>query len=515
MSYIRGTENQSMLKPLLSIFCMMQICIVSNAQILHIRGKVKCLNQDSSSSKGAENVVIVPNFIPSKSTQTQSFPSGYFEFSTGVPVKQLQDKTITLTAISKCKDCKKMTYKIFVPEQAKSKNNEKVYITTKDWKLEAKCKDAELAPRKTDSVLSAISNQAPQDLSKMSNISALAGTPALLNFINTTITAFSATGLANNHYWTHTIFDGDINYGQFLFASSMYHTASKGFNFSPSRDMSESVLWNPSSIALSAKKSNVSLLTNTRNNIKASAYTALSEKLSVGIGFIGTRQDEFRKIFFKNDNTDRLEDSLIFKLQEANLQLAAAYQISSSMSFGITAKGIYQQFNNPDSLFCDNQGIAKLINKDLSYFSPDADISFSYKPTVNLQFGGNLMNVLGSKLYRDLYTTSDSIDLKVTQRCLGLGTTYKWNRFHAGLDVLMNESGLFDANLGINLVPFNNGLISVGLSFRQMSYSLSFMFKHFRIAYINDNQWMANELRKPRLNVGNGSIYTGLVFNFN
>ena len=74
-------------------------CQLAKSQSLIIKGKVKCLNQSQNSTKGAENVLIVPAFMPSKATITVSQPSGYFEFNTGVPISKLQDKQVTIYAI--------------------------------------------------------------------------------------------------------------------------------------------------------------------------------------------------------------------------------------------------------------------------------------------------------------------------------------------------------------------------------------------------------------------------------
>ena len=81
--------------------------------------------------------------------------------------------------------------------------------------------------------------------------------------------------------------------------------------------------------------------------------------------------------------------------------------------------------------------------------------------------------------------------------------------------MLLTESGFYDASLGVNFVPFNNALISAGLSFQQLSYSVAFRMKHFRIAFIDDNGWMSNEQRKGKLNILNGRIHGGFVFDLN
>jgi hypothetical protein len=80
--------------------------------------------------------------------------------------------------------------------------------------------------------------------------------------------------------------------------------------------------------------------------------------------------------------------------------------------------------------------------------------------------------------------------------------------------MLFTNEGLYDASLGVNYVPFNNALISAGIAVKQLSYSLAFRIKHFRIAYINDNGWLVNERRSGKLDILNGKLYGGFVFDF-
>ena len=80
--------------------------ITAYSQPLIIKGRVRCLNQGTNSSKGAENIIIVPTFLPNRSTATATRPSGYFEFNTGMPLTLLQDKQISLYAVSRCSSCK-------------------------------------------------------------------------------------------------------------------------------------------------------------------------------------------------------------------------------------------------------------------------------------------------------------------------------------------------------------------------------------------------------------------------
>ena len=68
--------------------------------------------------------------------------------------------------------------------------------------------------------------------------------------------------------------------------------------------------------------------------------------------------------------------------------------------------------------------------------------------------------------------------------------------------------------LGINYVPFNNCLISAGYAIKQQSFSIAFRLKHFKIAYINDNDLVINDVKVAKSKIFDGKIYSGFVFDF-
>jgi hypothetical protein len=77
---------------------------------------------------------------------------------------------------------------------------------------------------------------------------------------------------------------------------------------------------------------------------------------------------------------------------------------------------------------------------------------------------------------------------------------------------LFTQDDFYDASIGLSYVPFNNAQLSAGVALKQLSYSFAFRMKHFRIAYINDNDWMVNEKRKGKSGILNGGIYGGFIF---
>jgi hypothetical protein len=499
------------------------LCYYGKSQGLIIKGKVKCMNQNQNSTKGAENIVVVPAFKPSRATVTVSQPSGYFEFNTGVPISKLQDKTVTIYAVSRCAKCQEVAKRVFISEDQdrRNKNDTKHYVTVKDWMLNTNCQKAELVPFAADSVLNLIVKQPDQNLDKVSTATALVGAPAFLNFL-TSITP--VVGLLPNAgpYQLQSLDPGKINYGKLLLSSPFMHSANTGFNFSPSRDLSEAIFWNPSAIAFSNKPHNISLLTNLKNNGKLGLFYRINEKISVAIGGIYTFQDERRKSFFVRvpiiDQYDTLRvDSTRMKLNEFAVFIAPVYRVNDKLSVGLTIKSIWQNFNVPDSLFVDfsdnNKGnfTDSIIKKQ--HF--DLDISATYKLTNSLQAGVNLMNLAGTELYADAFVPGQAYIPVQNQRALGIGLLYKWQRFNVGTDLLFTADGLYDAAFGLNYVPFNNALLSAGIAVKQMSYSFAFRMKHFRIAYINDNGWLVNERRKGKSEILNGKIYGGFIFDLN
>jgi len=506
------------------VFLFVQ-CQLVNSQSLIIKGKVKCLNQSQNSTKGAENVVIVPAFMPSKATITASEPSGYFEFNTGVPISKLQDKQVTIYAISRCANCQEVAKRVFISEDQdrQNRNDSKKYVTVKEWMLNANCQKAELKPFAADSVLRIISRQPDQNLDKVSAATSLVGAPALLNLLTTITPVFGVFSNAGP-FQAFNLDPGKINYGEFLLSSPIMNSANTGFNFAPSRDISEAMFWNPSAIAHSRKRNNISLLTNLKNTVKLGGFYRINEKITLAAGGIYAFQDERRKSSFVSEtnydpNNPLKVDSTKMRLHEYAVFLSPVYKVNDRLSAGLTLKSIWQNFNIPDNLFIglndDNTTTATFTDSILKKQHFDIDLSMSYKITNALQIGLNLMNLAGTELYADAFVPGQPVIPLQNQRSFGLGLVYKWQRFNFGTDLLFNADGLYDATLGANYVPFNNALISAGFALKQMSYSIAFRMKYFRIAYINDNGWMVNERRSGKAEILNGKLFGGFIFDLN
>lgn len=501
-------------------------CCPTESQVLIIKGRVKCMNQTFNSTKGAENIIIVPAFMPSKATITASEPSGYFEFNTGVPLSKLQDKTVTIYALSRCTNCNEIAKRVFISEDQdrQNRNDTRQYVTIKDWMLKTSCTKAELFPFAADSVLRVVVKQPDQNLENVSGTAALVGAPAILNLL-TTLTPVLGVLANDGPFRIQSLAPGKISYGQFLLTSPLSHSANTGFNFAPSRDMSEAMFWNPSAIAYSKKPNNISLLTNVRNNVKLGGFFKINEKISLAAGGIYTVQDERRISFFEgvppdNNPGNVLQvDSTKMKLKEYAVFVSPVYKVSNKFSMGITLKSVWQDFNIPNTLIVASPygtGIGTFTDSIVRDQHFDVDMSATYKLTNALQVGVNLMNLAGTELYNDAFAPGQTEIPIQNQRSLGLGLDYKWQRFNVGADLLLTEDELYDAAIGVNYVPFNNALLSAGYAVKQMSYSFAFRIKNFRIAYINDNGWLVNERRKSNLGGSfNGQIYGGFIFDLN
>ncbi|WP_276504194.1 hypothetical protein [Terrimonas pollutisoli] len=490
----------------------------ATSQDLIIKGRIRCINQTPNSTKGAENVVVVPTFMPSRSAITASSPSGYFEFNTKTDLQKLQDKQVNINLISRCSNCKDMVKRIFISEDQDRQNRDdsKSYVTIKKWMVEKNCKEVELSSFKADSVLNVVMKQPDVKLSELGNATAVAGTPALLNLLTTLAAAGPIA--AGGTFRAVTLVPGKINYGEFLFASPLFHSGNTGFNFSPNRDLSETVFWNPAAMVSNKKYHNISLSTNVKNNAKLSGFIKLQDKFSMGGGAIFTTQDEFRTVFYNDDpdngNGPTRIDSVKMKLTEYAVYISPAYKINNQISIGVSVKSLWQDFTIPDSLQVQPGTFGEFFDSTIKEQKFDVDFSILYKVSKSFQIGLNAMNLAGAKLHAEAFAPDQKNIPLQNQRSFGLGLCYKWQRFNFGADLLFTEDDFYDAAFGVNYVPFNDALISAGIAVKQLSYSFAIRLKHFRLAYIDDNDFLINEKRKGKSGVLNGRLYGGFSFSF-
>jgi hypothetical protein len=495
----------------------------SKAQEVIIKGTLRCLNNNgvATSTRGATNIVVIPSFNPSASVATTTDPQGFFQISPGWKATDLIDKEVTLYIITKCSNCKKLQ-RVFITQDLDKRNTDptKLYVTVKNWKVLENCEKIELPDILSEQLLDSAHRLPPQTITGKAPGSQAMASAGFLNLFQKLLTAAivqPATGL----FVAHKLNPGKIKYGEFLQASAVTNTDNTGFNFSPSRNLSEAVFFNSAAIAKSPMANNISLLTNFKNNVKFSAFHKISTKLYMALGGIYTKQDEFRSVeyigSFPVDDPITKTGRPAETLKEFAAFISAAYNINYKLSVGVTAKSTWQQFTKPVSLFIaqNDTAVTNTFTDDTTKLNRfDADISINYAITNFLQAGFTVMNVAGTELYGDLYIKDSVKPIYKNQRSFGLGVCYKNERLNVGVDALYAGNEFYDASVGVNYVPFNNSLIAAGYAFKQKSFSVSFRFKSFKIAYIDDNHLMVNDVKVGQSKVFNGKIYSGFVFEF-
>lgn len=491
------------------------------AQEVVIKGTLRCMNNGvTTSTKGAVNIIIIPSFNPKAAVATTTTPQGFFQINTGWNAKDLRDKDVPLYIITKCSTCKKIQ-RVFISEDLDKRNTDptKMYVTVKGWKILENCTQSELPDILSEQLLDSARRLPPQDISGKAPGSQAMSPVSFINLFQKLVApvATANTGL----FKTISIDPGKIRFGIFLHSSPMTNTDNTGFNFSPSRNLSEAVFWNAAAIAHSSKPNNISLLANFKNNIKLSGYQQISKNLYVGLGGIYTKQDQRRQLTVQKVGSTGTDD--IFpvirseKLEEFAVFLAPVYKFNNKISAGVTVKSIWQQFNNPNLIAMEQDNRTNynfFIDDTIKRQNFDVDVSFNYKITNSLQAGVSVMNVAGTKLYADMFIPDSAHQSYVNQRAYGVGLCYKIGRLNAGVDALFTDKEFYDASIGLNYVPFNNGLIAAGYAFNQQSFSVSFRLKHFKIAYINDNSLVINDVKVAKSNIFDGKIYSGFVFDF-
>lgn len=514
------------MKPNLLLLIFSFAIYIGKSQSIIFKGRVKCNNQNENSTKGASNVVIVPTFKPSASTITVSQPTGYFEFNSNVPLSALQDKTISIFAMSRCAICKETMRRIFVSEDQdrQNRNDDKLYVTVKDWILNANCNNAELKAKAADSILRMVIQQPDLDLNQMSNASAIVSAPSVLNFLAKLSDVVSVSGFPSGGFTLDSIGPGNIHFGQSFFASPLLHSMNAGFNFSPIRDMSEAVFWNPSSLANSNQSGNLNFISNFKNNLKLNGYYRLNNRLTIGAGMMGTQQIESRIVFFRNEFGVRepIEpgkyDSVKIKNLEYRFNIAGSYKLNKKISIGMSIQYTIQHYNYPDSLFVGASGNDPKIDfffKPINIGVLDFNVSSTYKINPSLTLGINLMNLAGSTLNGNFINQDDpNKSFKLNQRSIGFGVTYKLRRFNFGVDGLFAQNNLYDCTVGVSYVPFNNAILSAGYAVKHSDYYLSLKLQHFRMGYIQDRNWLVAERKTTVSDFFKGRFYTGFMYDF-
>jgi hypothetical protein len=231
-----------------------------------------------------------------------------------------------------------------------------------------------------------------------------------------------------------------------------------GFQFSPTRNISDAVFFNSSAITFSSYNQ-VNIVRDFDEFWQVSSSFKLNNALGIGIGVLYLDREDNRTALTELNESA----SSSFKSEEWGAFLSLSRKISSDISIGLTAKYISQSLETPDKIekITTDPGNGELntnynlLKDKIEGEKCDFDISGTYKISNRLQFGLSVMNIAGAELLTD-------DDEYVKLRSVGFGLSYKNRRVHLGTDIIAYQDGEADFSVGINIVPFSNAEINFG-----------------------------------------------------
>jgi hypothetical protein len=473
------------------LFCFLEV----HTQPLQLKGRIRCSNDTNNfSTRGAENILVVPTAIPSKSVPTSSDPPGFFLINTNVQKEILYDKAIKLYIITNCKTCKKESYTKFISIDQITYENGIPQVNLKTKYIKMLCDSTEFSPQAIDTFNFDIISSGDQDIKKTGWVAS----PALLNVLGfiplPAMEIPQPDTIIVDTIPMEQIPPSNISFGKLLLNSTFMNSSTAGFNFSPSRNYSEAPFWNPASINLCEKKANISVSTNWRNQLKIASFLKFNNNFGTSIGFLNSYQSE-RSTFESDPDKEMYMDysESFFKLNEYAIFIGASYKILKSASIGLTCKYISQKLRIPQELersryFEDEilqstkYGVIHNLYKD-ACFDFDLSIAYSFNNTLNI--GLNLMNLTNSSLIGGSFLANEDIP-KINLFSIGAGISYKYQRFNFGTDILYHDQKIYNVSFGLNYVPFNMSLIEISYSPIFRVHSLSFKYRNFKISYINN-----------------------------
>jgi hypothetical protein len=231
-----------------------------------------------------------------------------------------------------------------------------------------------------------------------------------------------------------------------------------GFQFSPTRNISDAVFFNSSAITFSPYRQ-VNILSDFNEYSQVSSSFNLGDAYGIGIGALFLDREENRTALTESNESA----SSSFKSEEWGAFLSLSRKISNDVSIGLTAKYLSQSIETPDKI--EKRTIDpgngelnisySLLKDKIEEEQYDFDISGTYKINNRFQFGLSVMNIAGAELL-----TNDDEYFRL--RSVGLGMSYKNRRVHLGTDIIAYQEGETDFSVGINIVPFSNAEINFG-----------------------------------------------------
>ena len=152
------------------------------AQEVVIKGTLRCINNGTTSTRGAVNIIIIPSFNPKAAVATTTTPQVFFQVNTGWNTRDLKDKDVSLYIITKCSSCKKIQ-RVFISEDLDKRNTDptKMYVTVKGWKILENCKESELPDMLSEKILDSAHHLPAQSVDGKAPGSAALGPVSFIN----------------------------------------------------------------------------------------------------------------------------------------------------------------------------------------------------------------------------------------------------------------------------------------------------------------------------------------------
>ena len=447
------------------------------SQNISFEGTVLCEEMGLSNQKRpAKYVIVIPQIRPNRSTISTDY--GYYKIN--LPYKSIIDQSVTLFYVGK----------------SDTLETQKLFISRDDiWDRQIKCPTKNLnqaCERFENNYLEAESKliQIQNKLYETSNLdlySSGAGAAGNLIYVFSLLGfAAAAPPIDSTVVDTLTIGLLDISPkkivdGMFLKRGYTEFSQNVGFNFTPQRNMNEAVFWNASAMTL-ASQSQISLSSDYKRFLKVSSIVKINNDLAVGVGLFWQFQKEYRKAFIDSDS---VRDK--FRSDELELIGSLAFKPRHHLSFGLSAKYLYQKVQSPLGIIrtrdyyggtVKNQEFSFIIqNNDVKKI--DFDLSATLEPVPFLRLGMSLMNILGTK-----FEIND--DQKQNLRALGIGATFQKKRVNIGGEIYVTENSKTIYQSGVNYIPFNHTLINIGFSSYHDKVMLGFNYRNLFYTYNHD-----------------------------
>lgn len=462
-------------KVFLFIFFLFSKSLLS--QNISLEGTLICEEMGMSDQKRpAKYVIVIPKIRPDRSTISTDY--GYYKIN--LSYKSILDQSVTLFYVGKSDTLE--TQKLFISRE--DIWDRQIRCPTKN--LNQACERFENNYLEAESKLSLIQNKL-YETSKLDLYSSGAGAAGNLLYVFSLL-GFAAAAPPIDSTVIDTLTTGSFDIspqkiidGIFLKRGYGEFSPNVGFNFTPQRNLNEAVFWNASAMAL-ALQHQISLSSDYKRFLKASSIVKINNDLAVGIGLFWLFQKEYRKAFMESDS---VRDK--FRSDELALIGSLAFKPWDRLSFGFSAKYLYQNVQSPLGIIrtrdyyggtVKNQEFS-FIMEDNSVKKIDCDISATVEPVPYLRLGMSLMNILGTK-----FQTND--DQKQNLRALGFGATFQKKRVNIGGEINVMEASKTIYQIGVNYIPFNHTLISVGCSSYRDKVMAGFNYRNLFYTYNHD-----------------------------